>query len=121
MDDFIILSRDKSALHLYMGAIEAFLGSTLRLMLNPKTHIGQAKNGIEFIGWRLWPGFRMPRKSSLIRARQLFQRRLASYRSGMLQAASLRSCAMSLHGLYRHSSINIDFYKSYARRTKDIG
>lgn len=64
MDDFIILHQDKRQLLLWQHEIVTFLHDRLVLMLNNKTSIFPASQGIDFLGYRTWTHKRLLRKSS---------------------------------------------------------
>lgn len=70
MDDFIILDSSTVRLRALHAEIERFLGDELALKLNSKTQIGATKDGIEFVGYRIFPKNRLIRKSSLTRMRK---------------------------------------------------
>jgi retron-type reverse transcriptase len=65
MDDFIILSHDKQELWRLLREIEAFLYNEMDLLLNPKTAILCAKNGVDFCGYRHFKDHRRVRKRSV--------------------------------------------------------
>lgn len=64
MDDFVIIHNDKEYLKDTLQKIEAFLQERLKLSLNPKTTIINAKNGIDFCGYRIYKDYRKIRKRS---------------------------------------------------------
>lgn len=64
MDDFIILDSDREALRAFKLRIEKFLG-TIGLKLNPKLRLDKISKGIDFCGYRHWPGKRLLRKKTL--------------------------------------------------------
>ena len=55
MDDVIILGQDKETLHRWKAAVETFLQEELALDLNSKTSIRPVRQGVEFVGVRIWP------------------------------------------------------------------
>lgn len=57
MDDIIILSDSKEQLHMWKAEIQKFVETTLRLSLNQKTCIRPISQGIEFVGYRIWPHY----------------------------------------------------------------
>jgi retron-type reverse transcriptase len=67
MDDFIILGNSKLKLHKTLNAIEEFLDTHLLLKLNDKTKIDNCKNGIDFVGYRIFPKNKIIKKSSMSR------------------------------------------------------
>jgi retron-type reverse transcriptase len=72
MDDFIILSDNKNKLHELLGEIEQYLDEKLHLKLNYKTRIDNCKNGIEFIGYMIFPKNKIIKKQSMDRTRNVF-------------------------------------------------
>lgn len=76
MDDFIILSYDTQHLTRIWCEIETFLAAELRLLLNPKTDILCAKNGIDFCGYRHWKDHIKVRKSSVKRMKKRLRLRI---------------------------------------------
>ena len=70
MDDIVILSSGKSYLKAVLIEIENFIDKNLSLKLNGKTSIGRCKDGIEFVGYRVWRGLKLVKKQSLQRMRK---------------------------------------------------
>ena len=64
MDDFAIVSNSREHLVEVLQKIDAFLGERLKLTLNPKTQIINAKNGFDFCGYRIYKDYRKIRKRS---------------------------------------------------------
>lgn len=52
MDDFVLLHTDKQKLKECYKIISDKLNNDFNLTLNPKTHIGMIKNGLDFLGYR---------------------------------------------------------------------
>jgi RNA-directed DNA polymerase len=72
MDDFIIVSDSASKLKYYLELIEIFLKDVLFLKLNDKTKIDYCRNGIDFVGYRIFPDNKIIRKQSMNRTRNVF-------------------------------------------------
>ncbi len=73
VDDFVLLDQDKSKLRDLRYAIEKHLVG-LRLRLHPgKSRTYMVVDGITFLGWRIFPGYRRLVRGNVIR----FRRRLA--------------------------------------------
>ena len=53
MDDFILIHKDKNYLRYCLKEIDSFCKERLKVELNAKTQIGNVKNGIDFLGFRL--------------------------------------------------------------------
>lgn len=64
MDDFIVVHNDKLYLEDTLQKIKTFLHERLKLSLNPKTTIINAKNGVDFCGYRIYKDYRKIRKRS---------------------------------------------------------
>lgn len=72
MDDFIILSDSTAKLKHYLELIENFLYNNLHLQLNNKTKIDYCRNGIDFVGYRIFPKNKIIKKQSMNRTRNVF-------------------------------------------------
>jgi len=73
MDDFIILSDNKEELKSLLAVITSLLQTELKLKLNDKTKIDNCKNGIDFVGYRIFPKNKIIKKQSMDRTRTVFQ------------------------------------------------
>ncbi|MBR6839394.1 MAG: RNA-directed DNA polymerase, partial [Oscillospiraceae bacterium] len=117
MDDVIIIGPDKETLKAWKAKIEAFLWDELALDLNSKTSIRPMRQGVEFVGLRIWPTHMKLRKSTVRRiknevrkfseryaagiySREEFDRRIASVR-GMLDHVESASLRWRLNEIYR--------------------
>jgi retron-type reverse transcriptase len=72
MDDIIILSDSTSKLKMYLNMMESFLRDVLFLKLNDKTKIDYCRNGIDFVGYRIFPKNKIIRKQSMNRTRNVY-------------------------------------------------
>ncbi|MDO9513856.1 MAG: reverse transcriptase domain-containing protein [Elusimicrobiota bacterium] len=70
VDDFIILDEDKKKLADLKEKIAEFLEKDLALKLNKKSSIFPAKQGVDFLGYRVWGTHRLLRKSSIKRMKK---------------------------------------------------
>jgi retron-type reverse transcriptase len=73
MDDFIIVSDSTATLKKYLAMIETFLQDVLHLKLNGKTKIDSCRNGIDFVGYRIFPKNKIIKKQSMNRTRNVFK------------------------------------------------
>lgn len=72
VDDFVILHKNKEQLEEWKIEIDNFLNDTLRVVLHPdKTKIIVLRNGITFLGFRLFYKHRLLKKSN---ARRIWKR-----------------------------------------------
>lgn len=77
VDDFVILSNSVKELQEYKCKINSFLNDKLHLELHPeKSKILNLKQGVQFIGFRIFPYCRIPRKANL----RKFQNKLEELR-----------------------------------------
>jgi len=120
MDDIIILSPNKAYLKAVLAEIEKFLNDSLALKLNDKTAIGRCRDGIEFVGYRVWRNYKMIKKQSINRMR----RKLMAWKKGKIHndryMASLGSWMG--HSVFTHSykgvmRIALDSIHEMARRS----
>lgn len=65
VDDFLILSESKKELHIYKYKIRKFL-KTLKLEMHPsKVNIFKVNDGVDFVGYKVFPNFIRLRKSNI--------------------------------------------------------
>ncbi len=83
MDDIIILSDSKEQLHMWKAEIQKFVETTLRLSLNQKTCIRPISQGIEFVGYRIWPHYVTIRKSTTLEMKRHLRRKVEEYNAGL--------------------------------------
>jgi len=70
MDDFVVLEQSKISLRSTWTQIEHYLIVNLRLNLNQKSSIFPIDQGVDFLGYRIWPTHRLLRKRSMKRMRR---------------------------------------------------
>jgi retron-type reverse transcriptase len=109
MDDFLVLSDDKTALHEIKAKIEMFLNERLRLTLNRKTSIRPVRLGIEFVGFRIWATHRKLRKSSAKKMKRGLKRIQWLYATRQRTFVQISPSIMSYFGIMKH-------FDSYALR-----
>lgn len=102
-DDFLLFAADKPTLHGWRAEVIGFL-QTLRLTLHEeKAQVFPVKNGVDFLGWRLFPHYRRLRRDNVRHAvRRLRRQQVAFARGDMSQehlTASVRAwLAHAAHG-----------------------
>jgi retron-type reverse transcriptase len=102
-DDFLLFAADKASLHRWRQQIIGFLHS-LRLTLNEnKAQVYPVKNGLDFLGWRLFPYYRRLRRDNVRHALWRLRQQQAAYARGDLNqerlTASIRAwLAHAAHG-----------------------
>jgi len=103
MDDIIILAQDKEVLHAWKAEIETFLKEELFLDLNRKTSIRPVKQGIEFVGVRIWATHMKLRKSSVRRIKREVHKISEEYAAGIMAQDAFDRRAASIRGLLEHT------------------
>lgn len=102
MDDVIILSDSKAQLHEWKALISDFLERELRLSLNQKTCIRPISQGIEFVGYRIWPHYVTIRKSTTLQIKRAMARKVYEYSLGMIALADVTNTLMCYLGMLKH-------------------
>ena len=102
MDDIIILSSNKEALHKYKKQFSDFLENELRLRLNSKTSIRPISHGIEFVGYRIRPNNVKIRKSTSLRIKRHLKFVKEQYRNYEIDLNRARSTLISYKAFMEH-------------------
>ena len=103
MDDVIILGQDKETLHRWKAAVETFLREELALDLNSKTSIRPVRQGVEFVGVRIWPTHMKLRKSTVRRIKREVRKISALYAAGDMTRQDFYRRIASIRGLLKHT------------------
>ncbi len=98
VDDFLVFSDDKEYLAEVREQIRCFLVS-LRLRLHPKKNvISPVKNGIRFLGFRVFPTHRLLPKDNVRRFRRRIRDMQQSYATGDISLPEIQERMMSWSG-----------------------
>lgn len=103
MDDVIILAKDKETLHSWKAQIEAFLNDELHLDLNDKTCIRPVRQGIEFVGVRIYATHMKLRKSTTGRLKREVRKITELYATGQMSKQDFDRRTASINGLIDHT------------------
>ncbi|RDY70336.1 RNA-dependent DNA polymerase [Halobacillus trueperi] len=103
MDDVTILHDSKQELHRILEEIDAFLRSELKLQLNNKTTIRPIKDGIEFVGFRIWPTHRKLKKKTVKKMNNRLKYVKKAFARGEVSLESIRSTLFSYLGFMEHA------------------
>jgi RNA-directed DNA polymerase len=134
VDDMVLLSEGREQLVRWRGEIEQFLDRRLRLVLRAEAQEPvPVRRGIDFVGWKTWWNYRVPRRRTVSRLRHVvetFQRRrvrpafgglaqrleLTSGGNGGEDAgvAQLRASLASYAGHLRHGAAWGDWVRTWA-------
>lgn len=102
MDDGIILSDDKSQLHIWQKNIEDYLRDELRLNLNNKTMICPIDKGVEWVGCRIWPTHVTIRKSTSLRMKRWLRVLQKRYTAGEVTFERVTQTVNSYKAMMKH-------------------
>ncbi len=102
MDDVIILSDSKAQLHEWRERISSFLETELELQLNSKTCIRPISQGIEFVGYRIWPRYVTLRKATTLKIKRAMRKKQEEYRVRKATLNDVNSTLQSYLGMIKH-------------------
>ena len=102
MDDVVILHPDKSVLHRYKKEFSEYLSDVLHLRLNNKTAIRPINQGMEFVGYRIWPHRVRLRKSTSLRMKRRLKKVQEDYRNYEMPFEKANDTVMSYMSLMKH-------------------
>lgn len=102
MDDVIILNNSKSQLWDWKRSIEKFLIEKLELNLNHKTCIRPIDQGIEFVGYRIWPTHVVLRKSTSLRIKRALKGLSHKYAEYEVTFSDVTETLQSYLGMMEH-------------------
>lgn len=101
MDNFIIIHHNKQHLQRVKEEIRGLLENRLRLELNPKsTMIGNSKDGIEFVGYKVFADHVRIKTQSIKRMKRRLKAMQVMYREGR---ASLRDVTQRIRSWLGHT------------------
>jgi hypothetical protein len=102
MDDVVILHQDKKHLWWLKDEIGAFLEDHLHLVLNNKTTVRSADQGVDFCGYRTWPTHRRLRKATAKKMRRRLRFLSRAYARGEVGLETANASVQSYVGLLKH-------------------
>lgn len=103
VDDFVVLDDSKERLREIKKEIEEYLVG-LRLRLHPrKSRIHRIKDGIRFLGFRVFPTHRLLDKGNALRMRQRMKQMAAEYENGNISLDNVRQRIRSWIGHAAHA------------------
>lgn len=101
VDDFVLFGSEKEQLHLWKKEIANYLIG-LRLLLHPdKTHIYPVDHGVPFLGFLIFPRYRIVRKQHTKRYRRFLRKKLLLREAGRLSPDQLELALNSWLGHIR--------------------
>ena len=119
-DDMVILGDDKARLHDIRLDVEKYLLNNLKLSLKSDWQVFPvAARGIDFLGYRFFPGYTLLRKSTAL----AFKRKMRDIREGRYHkkdAVTIASTVMSYHGWMKHANCLNLWHRHVDDKTRDI-
>ena len=117
MDDIVILSNSKEFLHNVLCGIKIYLKEILDLTIKPTYFIASTYKGIDIVGYRHFPGYRLVRKKTL----NNFKRTLIETKKQDIEITEKNWCAcISIIGWLSWAN-SYNFYLKYIYNSKIIG
>ena len=89
VDDFVILHKDKETLNNYRDKIEKYLGFLKLELHQEKSEIHALRNGITFLGYRIFYHYRLLRKRNIRYFKRKLNKKLELYRRNMIDEKEL--------------------------------
>ncbi len=101
VDDFVLFAESKEQLWAWKAEIVRFLAG-LRLILHPdKTQIYRTADGVPFLGFRVWPYYRVVQKGKVKRYRRWLKKKVRRMKAGKLHPDRLENAINSWLGHIR--------------------
>ena len=100
-DDIVIMGKDKGELHRLREASANYLAKELKLDVKDNWQVFPiADRGIDFLGYRFYPGYTLLRKSIALK----FKRKMRKLQKGNIQPRSALSSVVSYYGWMCHAN-----------------
>jgi len=105
MDDFLVIHPDKNHLFEVKEKIKTFLKENLDLQLHPKkVAIKNVKEGVPFVGYRIFYDHMLVRGSTLRRMQRKYRRRIKLFQQGLISDKELFETHSSIRGHLKHAN-----------------
>ena len=104
VDDFVLFSDDSKELWLWKHEMEQFLEQLRLRMHERKSRVYRVTDGIEFLGHRIFPEFRLLKKKNIARFRRRLHKMGELYAKGKLTAQDVSCRVQSWVAHARHSN-----------------
>lgn len=102
MDDVVVLHQDKKYLWTLKDQINGFVVDRLHLQLNNKTMVRKTSQGIEFVGFRVWPTHKKLRKKSALKMKRRLGYLQRAYARGDVELQEVNNSLQSYLGIMMH-------------------
>lgn len=104
VDDWIIVGNGRVELQQFKKIIAEFIADNLDLQLHPKSNVMPIAQGVNFLGYRIWPTHRLLRKSSVVRMRRKLKVLKKKYHAGELSFNEVNPIVQSWIGHAGHAN-----------------
>lgn len=122
MDDFLIIHPSKSHLREVQKKLQTFLGETLKLTLHPKkTTIKNVKDGVPFVGYRIFYDHILVRGDTLIRMQRKYRQKKKLFDKKIITAKDLERSRASIYGHLKHANARKLFASSFPSPNQESG
>ncbi|MBI2920756.1 MAG: RNA-directed DNA polymerase [Planctomycetes bacterium] len=101
MDDFLLFGEDPETLARHRETIRVFLQAERLKLHETKSVVLPTSRGVPFLGWRVFPGFRLLRSENKRRARRRLRRLARDFRRG---DSSVQNVRQSVTAWIAHAS-----------------
>lgn len=103
-DDFLIVGNDPTELEIFLQPIQDFLCERLKLELHPnKVEIRRYSKGVDFLGYVVFPHFRLLRKKTEERMYRKLGHVIGDYRRGFITKERAEASLGSYLGMLSHA------------------
>jgi len=103
VDDWVVLDNSKERLHTVKACVEKYLDS-LRLKVHQrKCRVYRVDEGIQFLGYRIFPTHRLLKKENVLRMRRRLKRLISQYREGLIRFERIHQSIQSWIGHASHA------------------
>ena len=116
MDDTIVLADDKRQLHDWADYVSEFLWRRLKLNLNNRSVLRPIGQGIEYVGYRIWPHYVTIRKSTTLRMKRNLRQRALAYKKYRISFAEAHQTVMSYRAMLKHcdcTELNASIWRNF--------
>lgn len=104
-DDFVILEGDLAELEKIIPKITYFLNNKLKLELHPnKIVIRKLKQGIDFLGYIVFPHYRLVRTKTRRRIFTKMTKKIEEFKDGRIDNRTINQSLTSYLGVLSHSN-----------------
>jgi retron-type reverse transcriptase len=104
-DDFMIISEDRKYLEELLPKLQDFLRERLKLELHPnKISIRKFNEGIDFLGYVIFPHYRLLRAKTKKRVLRNIRKKMLYYQRGLIPENNLHQSMQSYLGVLSHAN-----------------